>query len=108
MDKLDVLASYVPTGSGNVYMDRDGWGVSYNTSPGSGLSMFASDGDGDETAIVSNGDFYILNGDFRREYAELAESGGLDACLRFFASKPELKSSWSNDVDLASLAGAAP
>lgn len=81
--------------SGNVYMDCGGWGVSYNANPGCGFSMFAGDSGSDETAIVYGGDFYILNGDFRSEYARLAESGGLAACLRFYLDNDSLSSSWS-------------
>lgn len=100
---VDVLDRYVPTGGmgGNVYMECDGFGVSYNASPGFGFSLFSGDGGSDETALCVDGDFYIMNGDFRREYAEQADAGGIDACLRFFASKPELLSSWSSSIDAA-------
>lgn len=88
------VREFVPTGTGNVYLDCGDFGISYNANPGMGISMLAGDGCGGETALVVDHAFYILNGDFRDEYAALAAQG-LDACLRFFASKPELVSSWS-------------
>lgn len=100
---VDVLARYTRTPGGrNVVLACDGFAVSYNPDPGAmGFSCFAGDNGSDETAIVVGGEFFILNGDFRREYAELSDSGGLDACLHFFASKPDLVSSWSGSVDAA-------
>lgn len=106
----DVLSRYVPVPFGtNVLMDCGDWAVSYNAAPFAGFASLESDGRSSETAIVAHGNFYILNGDFRREYAELADAGGLVACLRFFAERPDLVSSWSAPVAnaLARCGGAA-
>ena len=51
-----------------------------------------------ETALMYNGKYYILNGDWMLAYAELAPQG-FDACLNFFMSKPQFVSSWSNYPD---------
>jgi len=54
-----------------------------------------------ETALVkisSKGNtFYILNGDFRKEYEKLALKG-FAACLKFYKSKPQFRSNWSTDI----------
>lgn len=48
----------------------------------------------EETAIRANSKWYILNGDFRKEYEGLAHLG-IQACIDFFYSQPEHKSNWS-------------
>ena len=69
--------------------------ISYN--PGNYMvSIFDSDMGGDETALCNGQNFYILNGDFRKDYEELIEKG-FDACKEFFDSKKEeYISSWSD------------
>jgi len=56
---------------------------------------WANDGDQDETAICHDGKFYILNGDYRKEYEELFPQG-YDACYTFYLNNQDKKSSWSN------------
>jgi len=74
----------------------DGFYISYNYNPGGGAALFESDYDSDETALVSDDKFYILNGDFRKEYEELIDQGFF-ACKEFFDNQSdEIKSSWSN------------
>lgn len=90
----------------NEYIQYDGFGISYNPNPGSFISFFGSDHGGGETAIVVNpegrefNEYYILNGDFRAEYKDLAKEG-LNACLMFFANHPDLISSWSDSREAA-------
>lgn len=54
-----------------------------------------------ETALVKKNNetrprkFYILNGDFRKEYSELVPKG-FKTCYKFFNSKSEFKSGWSD------------
>jgi hypothetical protein len=91
---------FVPTGTGNVYMDCGDFGISFNPAPFEDFALLSGDTRDGETAIVDRDAYYILNGDFRDEYAALAPQG-LDACLRFFASKPELVSSWSRSTNEA-------
>ncbi len=100
---VDTLTRYVPSGgiAGNVLLICAGFKISYNADPGMGMNFFAGDFGGDETAILAEGKFFILNGDFRREYAEAADKGGLNACLMYFASKPDLISSWSASIEEA-------
>lgn len=61
---------------GNYVLDGDGFFISYNPNPGAGISSFAADNGGDETALCagkkdSDIEYRILNGDFRAEYEEL-------------------------------------
>lgn len=73
--------------------------ISYNANTGSILPMFAGDGSGEETVLCTlvKGEvqFYILNGDFRKEYEALIDKG-FKACKDFFLAHPESKSSWSD------------
>lgn len=55
-----------------------------------------ADGSFQETAILKDNKYYILNGDHRKEYEELLPQG-FDACHNYYLSKPELKSGWSTD-----------
>ena len=47
----------------------------------------------DETALIVNSEYFILNGDHRAEYKKCKN---LAACMKYFKSRPKLKSSWSN------------
>lgn len=50
-----------------------------------------------ETALVNDGKFFILNGDFRKEYEKLVPKGW-DACFKFYLKKREKHiSQWSYD-----------
>lgn len=46
----------------------------------------------DTTALVTGNaaHFYILNGDHRKQYKQAADSGGLEACLKYFADNSHL------------------
>ncbi len=52
-----------------------------------------------ETAIVKEikgrNNFFILNGDYRKQYEKLAPKG-FKACMDFFKLKEEFKSGWSD------------
>ncbi len=89
---------WTKTSQGNSVLDGDGFFVSYNPSPGMGLSMFKGDGGSDETALVRPDDeknkYRILNGDFRQEYEDLVDKG-FNACLAIFEQNKECESSWS-------------
>ena len=91
----------------NNVLDGDGFYISYNPSPNFlGFGFFGSDGGQSETALVktavgARSTFYILNGDFRRDYEKLVPQG-FDACLAFYNSqKAEHRSSWSDDEEAA-------
>ena len=94
-----VVDRFQPTGMGNTYLDLGDYGISFNASPWIGGGVFAADTNEGETALCVAGKWLILNGDFRREFAERADKGGVEACIEFFAAKPELHSSWSNTVE---------
>lgn len=82
----------------NYVVEGDGFYISYN--PGDFvLDCFSADTGGDETALIKNGIFYILNGDWRTDYESLVTEG-FEICLNFFKSKEtEHGSSWSTKVD---------
>ena len=84
----------------NQVLSGNGFYISFNSLPGEFILSFRSDDDSCETALVKrvggHKRFYILNGDFRKEYEKLV-SKGFKACMEFFRSKEkEHKSSWSN------------
>jgi len=73
---------------------------SYNEKPGMGTTMFAADKGGDETAMVLDGKYYILNGDFREAYRKAFNAGGVQACCKIYSNmEPEHGSSWSSGSD---------
>jgi hypothetical protein len=64
--------------------------ISYNPNP------FASDDGGPETALCKDGEYYILNGDFRETYEHLILQG-FDACKGFYDQQSAFAdSSWSS------------
>lgn len=75
--------------------------VSYN--PGNhlfGLKAFAADNFSDETALVLDRKFYILNGDFRQEYIDAFKAGGIEACCKLFTERQEkFGSTWTTGTD---------
>jgi hypothetical protein len=92
-------AEWVTTGdlSGNMVLQGEGFMISHATAAGLGILAFFRGDDGtDETAIVAGGQYFILNGDYREVYEELAPKG-LAACMAFFnENKEDNASSWSN------------
>lgn len=84
----------------NELLNCNNFFISYNAHPCNYMPGFGSDGGGAETALVNHADRYkfrILNGDFRKEYEELAPLGW-EACLDFYNKmKGEFQSSWSSD-----------
>ncbi len=106
-------SKWTPTGQGNLLLTGDNFVISYRDfsdeaeSDGlvdllAGLATALS-GNSEhtkkqkETALCSpDGKFYILNGDFRKDYEGIA-SQGYDACLTFYKSQMEDHNSvWSN------------
>jgi hypothetical protein len=75
--------------SGNEVLEGDGFYLSYN--PATDV--------GPETALVcwEKSAFFLLLGDYRQAYAELAPQGW-EACLAFFRAQPEgQRSPWSDE-----------
>lgn len=86
-------------GGGNSILHGDGFYISFNPSPGCGVSFFSSDDGGPETALCYDDRFDILNGDFRDAYERLVPSG-LDACKKFYAQQSaHADSSWTTSRD---------
>lgn len=68
--------------------------ISYN--PGDyTISAFSFDTGGDETALVREGKYYILNGDHRDKYEKRIDKG-FSVCLDYFDKNGRSRSSWSN------------
>ena len=81
--------------SSNMILHGDGFYISYATGAGLGrIGLFTGDNSSDETALVIDGEYYILNGDFRKDYEKLVEEGA-EACLSFFKKRDNV-SSWSD------------
>lgn len=92
---------YTPAGCTNSCLDGEDFYISYNEMPWAGVGFMASDTGGGETAIVividDHAKFFILNGDFRNDYAPLVPKG-IEACLDFYDNhRAEHGSSWSSD-----------
>lgn len=81
---------------GNEILERDGFHISFHPMPGGGISGFHGDTAEGETAIVTGDKFYILNGDYRKQYEEAVT---LDEAMEVFKANIEHMSSWSNSLD---------
>ena len=99
--------------SDNEVLNGKGFYISYNSDTSTskmGLGMFLNklgglmgglEDDGRaETALVKKGKknvFYILNGDFRKQYEKLFPS--FNKCLKFFMENKENWSKWSTGIE---------
>ena len=95
------MNKWIKAGGGNYILDGNGFYISYNPNPGGGTIFpgigWGSDTGGAETALVKDGKFWILNGDWRAEY-EVAAKVGFNACMHIYQShKEKYDSSWSTD-----------
>ena len=60
------------------------------------MGLYDSDDNSDETALVVGGEFFILNGDFREQYA--ACDGDIQKIKQVYIDNMEDKqSTWSSD-----------
>ena len=81
----------------NMQLEAPDFYISYNPNTNSLGSFFAGDESGEETALVKDGRYLILNGDWREQYEAVFDEG-YDACLKFYLqNKDTYRSSWSND-----------
>lgn len=83
-------------GHENYILQGKGFHISYNPDTSHNiLTLFR--GEGAETALCIGDSFYILQGDWRREY-EKAFPKGLDSCMRVYEkNKRKFASPWSNE-----------
>jgi len=94
--KLSKHKDFEPTGRGNLILKFNDFSISYNSDPCRYINFFASDDKSDETALIKDDKFYILNGDFRETFKQLALKGGWDACYKYYQlRKDAIGSSWS-------------
>lgn len=49
----------------------------------------------DETALCYKGDYFILNGDHRKQYKKIIKKGYRE-CKKYFKDNSDQKSSWSD------------
>ena len=61
------------------------------------ISYNAGTDQGEETALIKDSKFYILLGDHRKHYEELAPQG-FEACLLWFSQCNHPKSPWSAEA----------
>lgn len=73
--------------------------ISFNEAPPDFGMGFGSDDGGEETALCKGGKYFILNGDFRKQYEELVPKG-FEACFAFFEKQNNV-SSWSTKTAAA-------
>lgn len=102
METAELLA-WKPLGTNEV-LEGKGFYISYNPNTSDVCSSFTNFGnalggnfkDGEETALCYDGSFYILEGDFRKEYAS-AFPKGLNECKKVFEKhKVTNRSNWSD------------
>lgn len=84
----------------NTVIECDGFYLSYNPDPTSLFDVFTGFASEAETAIVHDGKFYILNGDWR----ERLIGKTLAECVAVWRANPEDHSDYSNTPDDALLA----
>jgi len=84
-----------PEGFGAI-LDYGDFYISYNPMDelNSMFSFFGSDDGSPETALCKEGEFFILNGDARKEYE--AFGNDWDKCYEFYLANIDSSSSWSN------------
>lgn len=87
-----------PFGAEQYVLKGDGFRLSFVQATGVFFGFFRGDNDGGpETALHADGEWYILNGDWRAEYEKAAHEG-LAACLAVYHKHKNLhRSSWSTD-----------
>jgi len=95
-----IINKWILTNRGNYVLNGSNFHISYSDVVRNGIcgiSFFASDDRSNETALCKNGKYYILNGDFRKDYEKLINKG-FNACYKFYLSKKnKYDSSWSTD-----------
>lgn len=105
---MDVIKAWVKLDRNSV-LNGDGFYISYNPSTGDtamgslltdfGNIMGGELEDGEETALVKDGVFSILSGDWRNDYEKLVDKG-YDACYKFFKTKQKkYGNNWSTNEE---------
>ena len=74
--------------------------ISYNSTNNVVMpTSWQFDNGSDETVLYSDGEHFILNGDFRSDYEKIIDKG-FDTCMQFYLSKRDKHiSSHSSDFD---------
>lgn len=85
----------------HLILQGEGFYISYNPRCGDfGMSIFGGGEITEETALVKEGEdkaYYILNGDFRKQYEKLFPLG-FDECYKLYLkNKKKHGSGWSSD-----------
>lgn len=85
-------------GNNEIMRLTDNCYVSFNPCPLKGFKILESDTGGSETALVIDGNYYVLNGDFREEFRAMANID-VAKCVDVFENNRDSISSWSCDQD---------
>jgi len=107
------MSKWKKTAAGNEILDGDEFYISFNENKYNSVvlapfytALTTLTGDdrfmkiSEETALCVDGKYYILRGDFRKEYEELVPKG-LDACIKFYKkNKKKYQSIWSTDMKI--------
>jgi len=81
----------------NEILDLGSFYISYNKNLHPGCAFFQGDTNGEETALVRNSMYRILNGDYREQYEKIAPFG-FHVCLKFYNKKRRhFGSSWTTN-----------
>jgi hypothetical protein len=80
--------------STNLLLKGKNFYISYNICPCSDFSPFRADNDSDETALIKDDKYYILNGDFRKQYLK-AFPKGFEACYKVYKRNIIHNSTWT-------------
>lgn len=87
----------------HLFLQGEGFYISYNPRcVDFGMSIFGGGEITEETALIKEGEhniYYILNGDWRKQYEKLF-SLGFNACYEFYLkNKKKHGSKWSSDCE---------
>jgi len=89
------MSEWEITEMGNLVLDGGDFFISFRANTSELSDFFTGDDDGKgETALYYDGEYKILNGDFRKDYEKRIKS--LTKCLEFYKSqKNKNNSRWS-------------
>ena len=96
MKNLKEIPKWETGGPHNIMLKGDGFHISYNKDTDE-LGEFLRGDAHQETALVKDGKYYILNGDWREDYEKLLIHG-FEVCKKFFDKNNigNNTSTWSN------------
>ena len=73
--------------------------VSFNANPCKDIDIFRSDMLGAETALCIDGQYFVLNGDYRDEFTTAANQN-ITTCVDVYERNKVHRSTWSMDASV--------